>query len=113
MSLGNFRHSTSRPYLNAKLITKACHDLSGNGFWYDNTKNTELKHAALHGAQRDDEAVESFLSKVDQAPDTQMQKPRQQFVSSRFVGSFILIWRISLLIYSIPLPDFYMIETRR
>jgi hypothetical protein len=44
-----------------------------NVLWCDDTKNTELKHAALHGAQRDDEAAESFLSKVDQAPDMQIR----------------------------------------
>jgi hypothetical protein len=71
--------------------------IQGNEFWCDDTKNTELKHAALHGAQRDDEAVESFLSKVDQAPDIQIRsdyritspstwlilssEPPQQFVS--------------------------------
>jgi hypothetical protein len=68
-----------------------------NEFCCDDTKNTELKHAALHDTQRDDEAVESFLSKVDLAPDMQMRsefriaspstwlilssEPTQQFVS--------------------------------
>jgi hypothetical protein len=47
--------------------------MQGNEFWCDDSKNTELKHTALHGAQRDDEAVESFLSKVDQAPDMQIR----------------------------------------
>jgi hypothetical protein len=47
--------------------------IQGNEFWCDDTKKTEFKHAALHDAQRDDEAVESFLSKVDQAPDMQIR----------------------------------------
>jgi hypothetical protein len=36
-----------------------------NEFWYDDAKNTELKHAALHGTRRYDEPIESSLSKVN------------------------------------------------
>ncbi|KAG2338713.1 hypothetical protein BDR05DRAFT_969007 [Suillus weaverae] len=42
-----------------------------------------LKHAALHGAQRYDEAIETFqtmLSKLDNAPDIQTRKLRQQYL---------------------------------
>ncbi|KAJ8596598.1 hypothetical protein M405DRAFT_135145 [Rhizopogon salebrosus TDB-379] len=53
----------------------------GNEFWCDDAKNTELKHAAFHGAQRYDEPIESFLSKVDQTPDMQIRRMRQQFAS--------------------------------
>ncbi|KAJ8597767.1 WD40 repeat-like protein [Rhizopogon salebrosus TDB-379] len=44
----------------------------------------ELKHAALHGAQRYDEAIEAFhtmLSKLDHISDPQMQNLRQQYLS--------------------------------
>ncbi|KAG2346916.1 WD40 repeat-like protein [Suillus weaverae] len=44
----------------------------------------ELKHAALHGAQRYDEAIEAFhimLSKLDDAPDPRIRQLRQQYVS--------------------------------
>ncbi|KAG2357258.1 hypothetical protein BDR07DRAFT_1612605 [Suillus spraguei] len=44
----------------------------------------ELKHAALHGAKRYDEAIETFhimLSKLDNAPDPQIRQLRQQYVS--------------------------------
>ena len=47
--------------------------IQGNELWCDDTKNTELKHAVPHGAQRDDEAVESLLSKVDPAFDMQIR----------------------------------------
>jgi hypothetical protein len=43
-----------------------------------------LKHAALHGAQRYDEAIKAFrmmLSKLDIAPDTETRKLRQQYLS--------------------------------
>ncbi|KIK33225.1 hypothetical protein CY34DRAFT_813784 [Suillus luteus UH-Slu-Lm8-n1] len=42
-----------------------------------------LKHAALHGAQRYDEAIQAFqtmLSKLDDAPDFQIRKLRQQYL---------------------------------
>ncbi|KAG2345923.1 hypothetical protein BDR05DRAFT_960217 [Suillus weaverae] len=42
-----------------------------------------LKHAALHGARRYDEAIETFqtmLSKLDNAPDIQTRKLRQQYL---------------------------------
>ncbi|KIK34863.1 hypothetical protein CY34DRAFT_812605 [Suillus luteus UH-Slu-Lm8-n1] len=42
----------------------------------------KLKHAALHGAQRYDEAIQTFqtmLSKLDNAPDIQTQQLRQQY----------------------------------
>ncbi|KAG1743006.1 hypothetical protein EDB19DRAFT_1850017 [Suillus lakei] len=44
----------------------------------------ELKHAALHGAQHYDEAIEAFcimLSKLDDAPDPRIRQLRQQYVS--------------------------------
>ncbi|KAG1775405.1 heterokaryon incompatibility protein-domain-containing protein, partial [Suillus placidus] len=44
----------------------------------------ELKHAALHRAQRYDEAIEAFtimLSKLNDAPDAQTCRLRQQYVS--------------------------------
>ncbi|KAG0709236.1 hypothetical protein DFH29DRAFT_1074959 [Suillus ampliporus] len=44
----------------------------------------QLKYAALHGAQRYDEAIEAFqmmLSKLDGAPDTQIRKFHDQYVS--------------------------------
>ncbi|KAG2089251.1 uncharacterized protein F5147DRAFT_764608 [Suillus discolor] len=44
----------------------------------------ELKHAALRGAQRYDDALEAFtimLSKLDDAPDPQIRQLRQQYVS--------------------------------
>ncbi|KIK34388.1 hypothetical protein CY34DRAFT_812957 [Suillus luteus UH-Slu-Lm8-n1] len=43
----------------------------------------KLKHAALHGAQRYDEAIQTFrtmLSKLDGAPDIQTQELRQQYL---------------------------------
>ncbi|KAG2128510.1 uncharacterized protein EDB93DRAFT_1268284 [Suillus bovinus] len=43
----------------------------------------KLKHAALHGAQRYDEAIQAFqmmLSKLDNAPDIQTRKLRQQYL---------------------------------
>ncbi|KAG2339395.1 hypothetical protein BDR05DRAFT_967930, partial [Suillus weaverae] len=42
-----------------------------------------LKHAALHGAQRYDEAIQAFqmmLSKLDNTPDIQTRKLRQQYL---------------------------------
>ncbi|KAG2335880.1 hypothetical protein BDR05DRAFT_971334 [Suillus weaverae] len=44
----------------------------------------QLQHAALHGAQRYDEAIEAFkimLSKLENAPDTETTKLRQQYVN--------------------------------
>ncbi|KAG1784615.1 heterokaryon incompatibility protein-domain-containing protein [Suillus plorans] len=44
----------------------------------------QLKHEAFHGAQRYDEAIETFqimLSKLDNAPETQIRKLRQQYLS--------------------------------
>ncbi|KAG2339196.1 hypothetical protein BDR05DRAFT_992180 [Suillus weaverae] len=44
----------------------------------------QLEHAALHGAQRYDEAIEAFkimLSKLENAPDMQTRKLRQQYVN--------------------------------
>ncbi|KAG2158177.1 uncharacterized protein EDB93DRAFT_1325352 [Suillus bovinus] len=44
----------------------------------------KLKYAALHGAQRYDEAMQAFrimLSKLDDAPDTETRKLRQQYLS--------------------------------
>ncbi|KAG0708659.1 hypothetical protein DFH29DRAFT_427026 [Suillus ampliporus] len=44
----------------------------------------ELKHAALHGAQRYDEAIEAFemmLSKLDSAPNIHIRKLREQYLS--------------------------------
>ncbi|KAG2142854.1 heterokaryon incompatibility protein-domain-containing protein [Suillus bovinus] len=46
----------------------------------------KLKHAALHGAQSYDEAIQAFrvmLSKLDDAPDTETRKLRQQYLNSR------------------------------
>ncbi|KAG2339568.1 hypothetical protein BDR05DRAFT_1003235 [Suillus weaverae] len=43
-----------------------------------------LKHAALHGAQRYDEAIQAFrimLSKLDNVPDTETRKLHQQYLS--------------------------------
>ncbi|KAG2053381.1 WD40 repeat-like protein [Suillus hirtellus] len=45
----------------------------------------ELKHAALHGAQRYDDAFDVFkvmLSNLDNAHDAQMQKLRQKYISA-------------------------------
>ncbi|KAG2337084.1 hypothetical protein BDR05DRAFT_970607 [Suillus weaverae] len=45
----------------------------------------QLEHAALHGAQRYDEAIDAFqtmLSKFENAPDRQTQKLRQQYVNA-------------------------------
>ncbi|KAG2137113.1 uncharacterized protein EDB93DRAFT_1253727 [Suillus bovinus] len=45
----------------------------------------ELKHAAMHGTQRYDEAIEAFqvmLSKLDNSADTQLQDLRRQHLSS-------------------------------
>ncbi|KAG2342511.1 hypothetical protein BDR05DRAFT_348619 [Suillus weaverae] len=56
-----------------KVIELAC--LSYLGY--------NLKHAALHGARRYDEAIETFqtmLSKLDHAPDIQTRKLRQQYL---------------------------------
>ncbi|KAG1779332.1 hypothetical protein EV702DRAFT_96525 [Suillus placidus] len=44
----------------------------------------QLQHAALHGAQRYDEAIEAFkimLSRLENAPDTQTRKLRQQYIN--------------------------------
>ncbi|KAG2127929.1 uncharacterized protein EDB93DRAFT_181708 [Suillus bovinus] len=44
----------------------------------------EVKHMALYGAQRYDEAIEAFqnmLSKLEHSPDTQIQELRQQYVN--------------------------------
>ncbi|KAG2346823.1 WD40 repeat-like protein [Suillus weaverae] len=44
----------------------------------------KLKHAALHGARHYDEAIKAFqtmLSKLDNAPDRETQKLRQQYLS--------------------------------
>ncbi|KAG2336501.1 hypothetical protein BDR05DRAFT_122136 [Suillus weaverae] len=44
----------------------------------------QFRHAALHGAQRYDEAIEAFkimLSKLENAPDTQTRKLRQQYIN--------------------------------
>ncbi|KAG2152802.1 hypothetical protein DEU56DRAFT_977193 [Suillus clintonianus] len=44
----------------------------------------QLKHAALHGAHRYDEAIETFdimLSKLDNAPEMQLRELRQQYFS--------------------------------
>ncbi|KAG2363059.1 hypothetical protein BDR07DRAFT_1332384 [Suillus spraguei] len=44
----------------------------------------QVKHAALRGAQRYDEAIEAFrimLSKLDNAPEAQIRELRQQYVS--------------------------------
>ncbi|KAG2081427.1 hypothetical protein BD769DRAFT_1784146 [Suillus cothurnatus] len=44
----------------------------------------QLKHEALHGAHRYDEAIETFgimLSKLDNAPEIQLQELRQQYLS--------------------------------
>ncbi|KAG1728163.1 uncharacterized protein EDB91DRAFT_1314289, partial [Suillus paluster] len=44
----------------------------------------QVKHQALHGAQRYDDAIEAFemmLSKLDNAADTQIRKLREQYVS--------------------------------
>ncbi|KAG0699367.1 hypothetical protein DFH29DRAFT_1081318 [Suillus ampliporus] len=52
----------------------------------------ELKHAALHGAQRYDEAIEAFkimLSKLDDAPEAQIRELRQQYVPSSEVEDAI------------------------
>ncbi|KAJ8591976.1 hypothetical protein M405DRAFT_931811 [Rhizopogon salebrosus TDB-379] len=57
---------------------------SGKKQMGDNLKSTKLKHAALHGAQHYDKVIESsqiMVPKVDQAPDMQMPKLRQQDVS--------------------------------
>ncbi|KAG2339145.1 hypothetical protein BDR05DRAFT_968226, partial [Suillus weaverae] len=45
----------------------------------------QLQHAALHGAQRYDEAIDAFqtmLSKFENAPDTQTRKLGQQYVNA-------------------------------
>ncbi|KAG1738890.1 uncharacterized protein EDB91DRAFT_1249063 [Suillus paluster] len=57
----------------------------------------QLKHAALRGAQRYDEAIETFnimLSKLDDAPDAQMRELRAQYVSPSEVDDAIrnAIW---------------------
>ncbi|KAG1768815.1 hypothetical protein EDD22DRAFT_211246 [Suillus occidentalis] len=52
----------------------------------------QLKHAALHGAHRYDEAIEAFnimLSKLENTPDTETTNLRQQYVSPREVDSAI------------------------
>ncbi|KAG2359527.1 hypothetical protein BDR07DRAFT_1336714 [Suillus spraguei] len=44
----------------------------------------QLKHAVLHGAHRYDEAIEAFKSmlfKLENAPDTQTRKLRQQYIN--------------------------------
>ncbi|KAG2363741.1 heterokaryon incompatibility protein-domain-containing protein [Suillus spraguei] len=44
----------------------------------------QLKHAALHGAQRPNEAIEAFetmLQKLDDAPNIEIRKLRKQYVS--------------------------------
>ncbi|KAG1803189.1 uncharacterized protein BJ212DRAFT_992315 [Suillus subaureus] len=44
----------------------------------------QLKHAALHGARRYDEAIETFeimLSKLDNAPEMQLRELRQEYFS--------------------------------
>ncbi|KAG1780745.1 hypothetical protein EV702DRAFT_1042967 [Suillus placidus] len=44
----------------------------------------QLQHAALHGAQRYDEAIDAFqimLSKLENAPDMQTRKLRQQYIN--------------------------------
>ncbi|KAG2367935.1 hypothetical protein BDR07DRAFT_1478513 [Suillus spraguei] len=57
----------------------------------------QLAHAALCGAQRYDEAIDAFtimLSKLDDAPETQIRDLRQQYVSPSEVGDTIqrAIW---------------------
>ncbi|KAG1732343.1 hypothetical protein EDB19DRAFT_1912066 [Suillus lakei] len=57
----------------------------------------ELKHAALRGAQRYDEAIEAFeimLSALDNAPESHIQKLRQQYVSPSQAEDAIgrLVW---------------------
>ncbi|KAG2346810.1 hypothetical protein BDR05DRAFT_981412 [Suillus weaverae] len=50
----------------------------------------EVKHAALHNVRRYDEAIEAFnimLSKLDDAPDPQIRKLRQNYVSPSEVDS--------------------------
>ncbi|KAG1795474.1 uncharacterized protein HD556DRAFT_388554 [Suillus plorans] len=51
-----------------------------------------LKYAALHGAQRYDEAMQAFevmLSKLDNAPDNETRKLRQQYLSPSQVDRVI------------------------
>ncbi|KAG2128626.1 uncharacterized protein EDB93DRAFT_168427 [Suillus bovinus] len=58
--------------------------LSYNGY--------KLKHAALHGARRYDEAIQAFqtmLSKLDNAPDIQTQKLCQQYLKPSEVEGVI------------------------
>ncbi|KAG1743655.1 uncharacterized protein EDB91DRAFT_1200564, partial [Suillus paluster] len=53
----------------------------------------KLKHAALHGSQRYDEAIEAFktmLLKLDDAPDVQTRKLRHKYVSPSAVKDIIL-----------------------
>ncbi|KAG1770184.1 hypothetical protein EDD22DRAFT_948496 [Suillus occidentalis] len=50
----------------------------------------EVKHATLHDAQRYDEAIQAFnvmLSRLDDAPDPQIRKPRQQYVGPSEVNN--------------------------
>ncbi|KAG0696773.1 hypothetical protein DFH29DRAFT_949711 [Suillus ampliporus] len=51
-----------------------------------------LNHAALHGAQRHDEAIAAFeimLSKFENAPNTHLRKLRQHYLSTSEAGDAI------------------------
>ncbi|KIK40720.1 hypothetical protein CY34DRAFT_806895 [Suillus luteus UH-Slu-Lm8-n1] len=64
-----------------------------------------LKYAALHGAQRYDEAIQTFqtmLSKLDDAPDIQTQELRQQYLRPSEVERAIR-WVIDAQLENAPL----------
>ncbi|KIK34391.1 hypothetical protein CY34DRAFT_98095 [Suillus luteus UH-Slu-Lm8-n1] len=65
----------------------------------------KLKHAALHGAQRYDEAIQTFqtmLSKLEYAPDIQTRKLRQQYLRPSEVERAIR-WVIDAQLENAPL----------
>ncbi|KAG0699362.1 hypothetical protein DFH29DRAFT_1002055 [Suillus ampliporus] len=91
---------------NETIFAKRSKAMSGKLLWVDALLDAEkvieldpfsyvgyeLKHAALHGSQRYDEAIEAFkimLSKLDDAPEAQIRKLRQQYVSSSEVEDAI------------------------
>ncbi|KAG0698731.1 hypothetical protein DFH29DRAFT_1071033 [Suillus ampliporus] len=75
----------SKANLERTLYAEALHD-ADKVIELDSSSHLgyEMKHAALHGAQRYDEAIETFKSmllKLDDALDAQTQKLHQQYIS--------------------------------
>ncbi|KAG1723717.1 uncharacterized protein EDB91DRAFT_1270713 [Suillus paluster] len=78
----------------------------------------QVKHAALHGAQRYDEAITAFemmLVKLDGAHDIQIRSDPVSVSEAEGVLRKAIDVQLDTarFVYSTPLPGFYVIEKRR